>query len=331
MSDEGRQPARLLAAGSARPRLEGVLRVGQRRRLGFADYGDAAGRPVLWFHGTPGGRRQVPPEVVVLARERGVRVVAIDRPGAGLSTPHLHTSVLAAAGDVEQVVHHLGIGRFACVGLSGGGPYALACAHRFADRVVGAAVLGGVAPTTGPDAAPGGLVGALRPFAPLVAAAQEPLARAGWLAVRALVPVRSQVFDLYARLSPPGDRAVFTRPEMKRMFVNDLLRAYRRQMRAPLADLVLFWREWGFALDAISVPVHFWHGDADNIVPLAHAHHMATRVPNATLTVRPRQAHIGMLDAGREILDTLLPLWDAPDVHPRSLSAGQHDRSTTAH
>ena len=28
-----------------------------------AEYGDPDGDPVLWFHGTPGARKQIPPDV----------------------------------------------------------------------------------------------------------------------------------------------------------------------------------------------------------------------------------------------------------------------------
>src|SRR5207247_1949568 len=52
----------------------------------------------------------------------------------------------------------LGIDEFGAIGLSGGGPYALAAAAALSDRVPVVGVLGGVAPTHGPDAIDGGLV-----------------------------------------------------------------------------------------------------------------------------------------------------------------------------
>ncbi|MCB9371914.1 MAG: alpha/beta hydrolase [Microthrixaceae bacterium] len=124
------------------PRRDGTVKLADGRRLGFAEYGDEGGDPVLWFHGTPGARHQIAPDVNDLADQRGVRVITVERPGVGDSTPHLHGRVLDWAGDVDQLTAQLGIERFAVAGLSGGGPYVLACAHAFPDRVVAGAVLG---------------------------------------------------------------------------------------------------------------------------------------------------------------------------------------------
>ena len=112
---------------------------------------------------------------------------------------------------------------------------------------------------------------------------------------------------------------VFKRPEIKAMFIDDMLRASRRQLRAPMLDAVQLTRSWGFSLREIRVPIRFWHGDADNLVPLAHAQHMAAMVPGATLRVRPGEGHIGNLAAAEEVLDELVSLWQAAggDAHSK--------------
>src|SRR5246500_5015701 len=136
----------------ARPRLEGNIAVGDDRQLGFAEFGDPQGRAVFWLHGTPGARRQIPTEARVFAEREGVRLIGIDRPGIGSSTPYQYPNVLAFAEDIRTVADTLGIDKMAVVGLSGGGPYTLACAAAMPDRLVAVAVLGGVAPTQGPEA-----------------------------------------------------------------------------------------------------------------------------------------------------------------------------------
>jgi pimeloyl-ACP methyl ester carboxylesterase len=122
-------------------------------------------------------------------------------------------------------------------------------------------------------------------------------------------PLASQAFDLFITTMPEGDQDVMWRPEMKEMFIDDMLRAGRQQLHAPIYDVVLFARPWGFALRDIRVPIRFWHGDADHIVPLAHGEHQATLVPDSDLKIRPREGHMGSLDAAEEILDTILGLW----------------------
>jgi pimeloyl-ACP methyl ester carboxylesterase len=74
-------------------------------------------------------------------------------------------------------------------------------------------------------------------------------------------------------------------------------------------DLVLFGRDWGFRLVDIDVPIRFWHGDADHLVPVRHARHLARLVPDAALTIRRGESHLGSLAAAEEILGTILSLW----------------------
>ena len=304
------------------PHVEGSIRLRQGRSIGFAEYGAALGTPVLWFHGTPGGRGQVPPAARIAAAERDVRLIALERPGVGSSTRHVYRSILGWADDVEEVANHLGLPRFALIGLSGGGPYVLACAYRLGDRVVAGAVLGGVAPARGDEAIPGGLMDVAVALSPVLEAACEPLGHLLWRLNRSIMPISSRAFDAFVRFMPAGDQAVYSRPEMKSMFLDDLARASRRQLHGPLYDILQFTRPWGFSLREVRVPIRFWQGDADPIVPLAHAEHMAALVPNAALRVRPREGHIGNLDAAREVLEVLLDLWPAaPERHVADATA----------
>jgi pimeloyl-ACP methyl ester carboxylesterase len=297
------------------PRLEGTVALRDGRRVGYAEYGPPGGRPILWFHGSPGARRQIPPVARLAADERDVRLIAIERPGVGASTRYLHEAIVDYADDVDDFTTRLGVERFGVIALSGGGPYALACAYRLRDRIPAVAVLGGVAPTRGPDAPGGGVVGLTARFQPLLYTFREPLGFGLWGVTRALKPLASPAFDLYMRLSPEGDQRVFARPEMKAMFIDDLVGGSKHHFSAFVYDLVLFGRPWGFSVRDIEIPVRFWHGDADHMVPLAHGEHLARLVPGATLTVRKGESHLGSLDAAEEIVDTILGFWrrDAPD------------------
>ena len=295
------------------PRVEGRVGLRDGRAIGFAEYGVAAGRAIFWFHGTPGGRHQVPPAARRFAAAQGVRLIALERPGVGGSTPHLYRSLVDWADDVEEVADRLGVGRFALVGLSGGGAYVLACAYRLPARVVVGAAMGCVAPTCGPEAPAGGAVSLAHRLSPLLEVVREPLGYALWALVRSLTPLSSQGFDAFIRIMPEGDQVVFQRPEIKRMFIDDLVQASRHQLHAPVYDVVLFARPWGFSLRDVRVPIRFWHGDADNIVPLAHAEQLARLVPDAELRVRPREGHIGNLGAAEEILASVVGLWPGTD------------------
>jgi pimeloyl-ACP methyl ester carboxylesterase len=291
------------------PRFEGTVVLEDDRHLGYAEYGPSTGRPMLWFHGTPGARRQIPPEAHEAAHARDVRLIAVERPGIGASTPHRYKSLLEWAADIEWLCNALDVSNFAVVGLSGGGPYALACAHEMAGRVVAAAVLGGVAPSTGPEAAAGGTSALTRFFSPIFAYTHKPLDPIMRRLIRLLEPLADQAVDLFASMMPPGDQRVFADPAVRQMFQEDLIRGSRRYMQAAFLDAILFGREWGFSLEAINVPIHLWYGDADIIVPIEHGEHMAEKIPQATLRVRAEEGHLGGLGASSEIFEVLLGHW----------------------
>lgn len=295
--------------GTSPPEREHVVELADGRRLGVAEFGDLGGRPVLWFHGTPGARRQVPPAARRLARSAHLRVIGIERPGIGHSTPHLYRSILEFAADVEQLAERLDVGRFGLVGLSGGGPYVLACAHEMPERVVAGAVLGGVAPTRGREAAPGGAVRLAVMLSPLIGFLREPLGGLFTRAVQSVHPLAEQAFDLYLRFAPEGDRRVLGDTEVRATFIEDMLLGSRENLRSVVYDLILFSRHWGFSLRDIRVPIHFWQGDEDNLVPPAHAEHLAGLVPGALLVRDPRGGHLAGLGMATEALEFILGQW----------------------
>jgi pimeloyl-ACP methyl ester carboxylesterase len=297
----------------ARPKLEGNIAVGDDRQLGFAEFGDPQGRAVFWLHGTPGARRQIPTEARVFAEDNHIRLIGIDRPGIGSSTPFQYDTVVAFADDLRTVADTLGVDKMAVVGLSGGGPYTLGCAAAMPDRVVTVGVLGGVAPTRGADAIGGGVV-ALGPYvAPLLERVGWPIRLAAVAFIWAVRPFAEPALYLYARISPEGDRRLLVRPEFKAMFLDDLLNGSRKQLAAPFADVVVFSRDWGFRLEQVKVPVNWWHGDRDHIVPFGHGEHVVARLPDAQLHRIPGESHMAGLGRAEEILRTIVEVWDRAD------------------
>jgi pimeloyl-ACP methyl ester carboxylesterase len=294
----------------ARPKLEGNVAVGEDRQISFAEFGVPQGRPVFWLHGTPGARRQIPTEARVYAEGHGIRLIGVDRPGIGSSTPHRYANISAFADDLRTIADTLGVDKMGVVGLSGGGPYSLACAARLPDRVVAAAVLGGVAPTQGPEAISGGAMNLGLRVAPLLKFGGNPLRIGASVLIQSIRPVASTALDVYALLSPEADRHLLTRPEFKAMFLDDLLNGSRKQLAAPFNDVILFAKDWGFRLDEVRVPVRWWHGDHDHIIPFSHGEHVVSRLPDAELFHLPEESHLAGLGRGEEILSTLMKIWD---------------------
>ena len=193
------------------------------RRLSFAEYGSPRGAAIIWMHGTPGARRQIPLEARRYADEHGLRIIGVDRPGIGSSTPYLYGRIGDWTGDLELLLDALAIDTCRLIGLSGGGPYVLAAGANLPERVHGVGVLGGVVPTRGPDAIEGGMVQLAVRLAPFLQVARVPLGFAITRAIRMVRPLAGSALDLYAAVQPPGDKNLLSRPEFKAMFLDDLL------------------------------------------------------------------------------------------------------------
>ncbi len=296
----------------ARPKIEGSVAVGEGRRIGFAEFGSATGRAVFWLHGTPGARRQIPTEARAFAAENDIRILGLDRPGVGSSTPYRYDCVADFSTDLSTLADALGIDQFAVIGLSGGGPYALAVAHAFPERVVVAGILGGVAPTVGPEAIGGGAMEIGVAAAPLVRVAGGPIGKVVSSVLSVARPIAEPAISLYGRLSPQGDRELLSRPEFRAMFLDDLLHGGSRRMDAPFADILVFTRDWGFRVGDVKVPVRWWHGDCDHIIPYAHGEHMVSLLPDAKMFTMHGESHLGALGMSVDIITELMAVWDQP-------------------
>ena len=115
------------------------------RRLEVELSGPDEGQPLIFHNGTPMAGRVFAP-MVAQGAERDVRHIAYSRPGYGGSERDAGRTVADCAWDVAAIADELGIERFFTIGLSGGGPHALASAALLPDRVIAVATMGSVAP-----------------------------------------------------------------------------------------------------------------------------------------------------------------------------------------
>lgn len=278
-----------------------VIRLPDGRRLAYAEYGAPAGKPVFFFQGTPSSRLMHPDEGVT--RDLGVRLIVADRPGFGLSDPRPGRTLLAWPDDAVALVDALGIDRFAIVGISGGGPYAAACAYKIPDRLTAVSIVAG----SGPVDLRTTLAGSARERHIGYVLAQ----RAPWLLRRVIAlarnpgrnPARFQA--QFSQGAPETDRAIMARPAMREMFVRSYAEAARQGVTAFADEVVLAAKPWGFLLEDISVPVHLWHGGEDRNTPIAMARAMAAAIPNCRMTFLPGAGHLFLFDRWGEILADL--------------------------
>lgn len=282
----------------------GLLRLPDGRRLCFAEYGAPAGRPLMFFHGTPGARL-LAGVAHGAARRLKVRLIAPERPGFGHSDFQPGRRIAAWPDDVMALADALGLARFAVVGVSGGGPHALACAWRYPDRVDVVGIVSGMVPLADPSddaAAPDG-----RRYPSLALLRGAPWLLRGGLAVAGPVVRRwpGRALDLLAARAPAADRALLARPEVRAALVDDLREALRCGGRGAGQELTLFGRPWGFRPADVRVPVELWHGEADRQVPVALARRLAREIPDCRARFLPAAGHFWLLDHSTEVLTTL--------------------------
>jgi pimeloyl-ACP methyl ester carboxylesterase len=274
------------------------------RALGYAEFGDPSGTPVFFFHGFPASRL----EGIALdtpARAVGVRLIAPDRPGFGLSDPKRGRSFSDWPDDVIQLAVHLGIYDFAVLGTSGGSPYVVACADQISERLTAAGIVSGISPlrsqavrlTMNPDQR--------RMFVSV--------GRFPWLArrifARSMQEVQTDFPSLLKRMAaerPEVDRFILERPDVKDMLRPNLTEAFRQGVTGAAQELALYRGSWHLALKKVTYPVQIWQGRKDVITPPSMAEELASLLPHTLTRWYPDEGHSLLFARSEEILRQLV-------------------------
>jgi pimeloyl-ACP methyl ester carboxylesterase len=271
------------------------------RVVAWSEFGDPIGAPVLWCHGGLSSRLDIA-LIDSLLLAAGARVIAPDRPGIGASERRKGRTVRDFADDAAAVADAAGVERFAVAGWSAGGPYALAVAARHPERVRAVATIGGMAPLFSRAQRRELGLAADRMLIPLAR-------RAPWLATIALTPTRYASAKRYRRRLlrsvPAPDRAALEPLPPDRVSAAGLA-ALRPGVGGTVDDYRAFGGTWHFALHQVRARVRCWQGDADTLVPMAHARRLAAALPGGSLQIVERAGHFAYLTHGGEIFGRLL-------------------------
>ena len=293
--------------------LNQQFRLKDGRRLGFAEYGLPEGRPVVYLHGWPSSRLE-PYAVREVCHALGVRLIAPDRPGFGVSDFQPGRTIPDFAGDVGELANQLSLGQFAVLGVSGGGPYAAACAARIGGGLSAALLVCSVAPADAPDATKGMV--AVNRWLLWMAHHTPRLAQcvarvclwALWRKGQQVIPIQIE-----RRLAPADQRALASQ-ELRNALIASSVEALRHGLRAAAADGLLYGRPWGFSLQEIHCPVHLWHGEKDVVVPPAMGHFLADNIPGCQAHFYPEDGHFSLpFTRFDEILEKALPARPNPN------------------
>jgi pimeloyl-ACP methyl ester carboxylesterase len=285
-----------------------TIKLSDGRQLGYAVYGPEAGRPVLYFHGTPSSRlellllRHYGVDLENLLVEAGLRLIAVDRPGMGLSTFNPKGDFLSFAADAGELMQQLNILNCQVLCWSGGGPYALATAYQYPARITSATIICGFS----------------RPFDAEVvqamynnvwyfrAAKYLPHVLRTGLYIVSRRRVNHTVSQKTTGLPFKDFQYMRRLRDLRTLARYTLKEACRVNAKGAVHEARNYYKPFGFDLTTIQQPVHYWWGSQDTSVIELHARAVERYVPNATMHYREHEGHLSIwVKYMKEVLQTI--------------------------
>jgi len=283
----------------------GFLTTREGRRIAFSAAGPRDGLPVVYLHGGIGTPLQRAPQLDALISRLQIRHVTIARPGFGDSDPAPDRRITDFPDDLERVVDHLQLERVVLVGVSSGGPYALASVLALQDRVAATGLVSCLSPHRAPHDC--------RAMTPHLRRGLQTVVRHPELVERAagrLLGFLERHPRTAARLTMLGasgaDRRQLADAAIRDTAISSFLHAASAGVSGMIADYRLCCGPWGFDVAAVDAQIHLWHGADDEFVPLEHARRLAATLRNCHVTIGTDDGHFFYRRRMDEVLTTLV-------------------------
>jgi pimeloyl-ACP methyl ester carboxylesterase len=275
------------------------------RQLCVESAGDPSGPPVLVHDGTPNSRH-LSATAISDAEKRGAHLISYDRPGYGGSTARPGAIVADCTVDVRAIAESFGMERLATWGISGGGPYALACASLLPELITSAATLASLAPYGVPDLDYFSGMGQdnVDDMRLLLEDPGAARLRIAVLREETLALTPEQLISAWSSLLSPTDAEAASEKavDMVRCMQDGLAPGDQGWWDESCAHLA----PWGFAVEDIQVPVQVWHGAADQFVPFQHGQWLATHIAGAEAHLSEDDGHLTLTRQLPEIHEWLI-------------------------
>ncbi|KAH8705029.1 Alpha/Beta hydrolase protein [Talaromyces proteolyticus] len=284
------------------------------RSLGYAQYGALTGKPILYQHGHPASRLEAA-GFDDLGLELGARIIAMDRPGFGWSSPHPGRKLLDHPKDIEHLANHLGLDHYSVLGISGGGPYALACAAALpAEKLRCVSIVCGMGP---PDI---GMKGAdfIHKLGFAGGYRYTPMSILRWfakwfwsrdLAGRLDLSDEKRLELLLQQPIAHEKDADFLKTDWPRLYLRSTRESFAQGFDAIAEDGKVMCMDLGFKIEDIrpDLPVQLWYGKFDTFVPPNHGVQIAARLGNRAHLKLEDETHGSIVvNCIREVFEDLL-------------------------
>jgi pimeloyl-ACP methyl ester carboxylesterase len=296
--------------------VERCVQLGDGREIWLSSSGPEDGSPVVYLHGCPGSRLDDSPGRDAILDRLRVRAITVERPGYGRSSPCRGRRVVDYVEDLRAVADHAQIDRFALLGYSAGGPYAMAAAARLGERVTAVATISSVGRPGWPGALEGMARGE-RTLHRLIGLSPRLVQLYFAFAKRLAARDPERFLREFEKELSDTDRELYARPEIR----EQVLRAAREGLRQGAAGAAEDWAEfarrpWGFDPTELDRPVHLWFATADRIVPVAQGRHLASLLPDPVVHEIVGEGHLLPFAHLEDVLSALM----APSLPGESLA-----------
>ena len=271
-----------------------TIQLNDGRKLGFARYGNPAGKPVFYFTGGNSSRLEGM-WLEAAAQEHDVDLIVPDRPGFGLSDFQPGRTFLDWPADVAHLADSLNVEKFAVLGLSGGSPHVAAVSRQMSERVARAAIVSGVAP---PEM-PGRFKGMWPPVQMIFFTARyfPGLNRLALKQMGAFYADREQMMKRMKQALPSPDIALIdARPEVIDIFSAAAREAHRSGLEGDAWEWRMYVQPWGFELTDIQIEIGLWYGQFDQNAPVGMGYYLDSQFPNSHLTVVQDGGHFSTIN-----------------------------------
>lgn len=265
----------------------GSLLLQDGRALAFAEYGDPEGQPIFYCHGGVSSKSDIA-FADKFCEERGIRIIAPDRPGIGDSDRLPAHDLLSWTDDSRALLEHLNVDKVAILGWSLGGPYALACAYKMPDLVTRVGAIGGAGSFD--DPATIDQLGLFIDKVLLTCPEWMHGSLATILKLAAALPPQLVKSTLVSELASASDREIVSGLSLEDA-TTFIYESVKKGGLGVIDDYGAVGKPWGFTPSQIKVEVHLWHGDQDTLCPVGPAREIAAQIANCIFTVVPEAGH----------------------------------------
>jgi pimeloyl-ACP methyl ester carboxylesterase len=276
--------------------------------LGYAEYGNANGQPVVFCHGWPSSSTMA--ELTdAAAHDLDVWIISPDRPGISASTFQPNRKLVDWPPVIGELADHLGLGQFRMLAISGGAPYAYATAWKMPQRARAIAIVSGAVPIADLSDRSGLL--ALYRWMLALHRIQPRLLRASFYLARpfATMGLSNRWGRVLLKLLQPCDAEALRDAAAFKACFESQRRAWRGSVEGVLADAHIHAQPWGFRLEDVDVPVRLWHGKQDRAFSFRLAEEVANRLPNCRARYIENAGHYSLpIQHMHEILADLISL-----------------------